>query len=94
MAAGELMTGEELSANGKVINLGGPGEGYADTWIFRKSRFCRTWKGLDQGKEVCQSWKTINSIATAVALGCKELMSEDMAHGREVETVRIVNPFK
>ena len=33
-------------------------------------------------------------IAAARALGCRELFSEDMAHGREIEGVRIVNPFR
>jgi predicted nucleic acid-binding protein len=33
-------------------------------------------------------------VAAARALGCCELMSEDMTHGREVEGVRIVNPFR
>ena len=33
-------------------------------------------------------------IAAARALGCRELYSEDMSHGREVEGVMIVNPFR
>jgi predicted nucleic acid-binding protein len=33
-------------------------------------------------------------IAAARALGCCELYSEDMTHGREVEGVAIVNPFR
>jgi predicted nucleic acid-binding protein len=33
-------------------------------------------------------------IAAARALGCKELYTEDMAHGREIDGVRIVNPFR
>jgi len=33
-------------------------------------------------------------VAAARALGCRELVSEDMTHGREVEGVRIVNPFR
>jgi predicted nucleic acid-binding protein len=33
-------------------------------------------------------------IAAAGALGCRELYSEDMAHGREVEGVVILNPFR
>lgn len=33
-------------------------------------------------------------IAAARAQGCRELMSEDMAHGREIEGVRVVNPFR
>jgi predicted nucleic acid-binding protein len=33
-------------------------------------------------------------IAAAKALGCRTLYSEDMAHGREVDGVVIVNPFR
>jgi predicted nucleic acid-binding protein len=33
-------------------------------------------------------------IASARALGCRQLYSEDMAHGREVEGVVILNPFR
>ena len=34
------------------------------------------------------------AIAAARALGCKELFSEDMDHGRDVGGVVIVNPFR
>ncbi|MGH7031031.1 MAG: PIN domain-containing protein [Stellaceae bacterium] len=33
-------------------------------------------------------------IAAARALGCKQLYSEDMSHGRVVEGIAIVNPFR
>jgi predicted nucleic acid-binding protein len=33
-------------------------------------------------------------IAAARALGCHNLYSEDMTHGREVEGVTIINPFR
>jgi predicted nucleic acid-binding protein len=33
-------------------------------------------------------------VAAANALGCPELYSEDMAHGREVEGTTIINPFR
>jgi predicted nucleic acid-binding protein len=33
-------------------------------------------------------------IAAARALGCRELYSEDMSYGREVEGITIVNPFR
>jgi predicted nucleic acid-binding protein len=33
-------------------------------------------------------------VAAARALGCRELYSEDMSHGREIEGVTIINPFK
>ena len=33
-------------------------------------------------------------IAAAQALGCSELYTEDMSHGRQIEGVTIVNPFR
>jgi predicted nucleic acid-binding protein len=33
-------------------------------------------------------------VASARALGCRELLSEDMSHGREVEGITISNPFR
>ena len=33
-------------------------------------------------------------IAAARALGCRELYSEDLSHGREIEGVVIINPFR
>ena len=33
-------------------------------------------------------------LAAARALGCGELYTEDMTHGREVDGVTIVNPFR
>ena len=33
-------------------------------------------------------------VAAARALGCRELYSEDMTHGREIERVTIINPFR
>jgi predicted nucleic acid-binding protein len=33
-------------------------------------------------------------LSAANALGCRELYSEDMAHGREVEGTTIINPFR
>ncbi len=33
-------------------------------------------------------------VAAARALGCGELFSEDLPHGREVDGVRIVDPFR
>lgn len=33
-------------------------------------------------------------VAAAHALGCRELLSEDFSHGRTIEGVTIVNPFR
>lgn len=33
-------------------------------------------------------------VAAARALGCRELLSEDLSHGREIEGMRVNNPFR
>ena len=33
-------------------------------------------------------------VAAARALGCRELLSEDMGHGREIDGLIITNPFR
>ena len=33
-------------------------------------------------------------VAAARALGCRELYSEDMTHGREIDGITIINPFR
>ena len=33
-------------------------------------------------------------IAAARALGCRELYTEDMSHGRQIDGVLIINPFR
>ena len=33
-------------------------------------------------------------VAAARALGCRELYTEDLTHGREVEGIIIINPFR
>jgi predicted nucleic acid-binding protein len=33
-------------------------------------------------------------MAAARALGCRILYSEDMSHGRQVEGITIINPFR
>lgn len=33
-------------------------------------------------------------VATAKAMNCRELLSEDMTHDRDIDGVRIINPFR
>ena len=33
-------------------------------------------------------------VAAARALGCQEILTEDLAHGREIEGILITNPFR
>ncbi len=35
-----------------------------------------------------------NIVASAIAAGCTDLYTEDLSHGRQIESVRIINPFR
>jgi predicted nucleic acid-binding protein len=53
---------------------------------------------LDAALEICRvhrfSYWDSAIIAAARALGCDTLYTEDLSHGRDVEGLRIVNPFR
>jgi predicted nucleic acid-binding protein len=40
------------------------------------------------------SYRDAAILAAARALGCRALYSEDMAHGREIEGVTVIDPFR
>ncbi len=71
--------------------------GLVRTWLQRFAVQDITASILDAALDVRESfglsyWDAA-IVAAAQALGCRELVSEDMAHGREIRGVRIVNPF-
>jgi predicted nucleic acid-binding protein len=33
-------------------------------------------------------------VAAALTAGCRELLSEDLQHGQQIETMTIVDPFR
>ncbi|MCV9966171.1 hypothetical protein OIU34_30320 [Pararhizobium sp. BT-229] len=43
-------TGSAKTDDGTVINISG-------SWKIKGDKFCRTWKDLDGGKEVCETWR-------------------------------------
>jgi hypothetical protein len=66
--SGELV----LSPDGK-----GKGEATTDdkkkvkiqgTWVVKDDKFCRTWKGIDKGKEVCETWLLVEPNRVKVLL--------------------------
>ena len=42
-------TGQAKTDAGEVIQLAG-------VWYIESDKFCRTWKAVDPGKEVCETW--------------------------------------
>ncbi len=70
--------------------------------------FIQTWRQfpvqettpaiLDAALEICRvhrfSFWDSAIVAAAQALGCRELYTEDLAHGRRIGDLVIVNPFR
>ncbi|MBS0522318.1 MAG: hypothetical protein JSS04_01685 [Proteobacteria bacterium] len=46
-----------------------------------------------RGRHRLSYWDS-SIVAAAQALGCRELLSEDMNHGQRIGSVKIVNPFR
>ena len=40
-------------------------------WNIKGDKFCRTWKGMDKGKEVCETWRMRSSKEAEVYVGKK-----------------------
>ncbi len=53
----------ELTADGKGKGSAKPDGGgeivINGTWHIKGDAFCRTWEGLDDGKEVCERWNLV-----------------------------------
>jgi len=47
---------------GKAISISGK-------WKIKGNTFCRTWKGLDGGKEVCETWQKDGANRAIVMVG-------------------------
>ena len=69
--------------------------GLIRTWLRFKVQSVSIMTGaLDIKVEHGLSYWDAAIVAAARALGCRELYSEDMIHGREIERVTIINPFR
>lgn len=71
---------------------------FVQTWSERFSIQDLTISILDSALEIKAatrlSYWDAAIIAAARALGCDELLSEDMQHGRTIADVTIINPFR
>jgi predicted nucleic acid-binding protein len=71
---------------------------FVRTWIERFSIQDLTVSILNTALEIKAatrlSYWDAAIVSAARALGCTELLSEDMSHGRKIAGVTIVNPFR
>lgn len=51
-------------------------------------------RAIDVARRSGYSWWDSLIVAAAITAGCKTLLSEDMQHGRVIDGVTIVNPFR
>jgi predicted nucleic acid-binding protein len=72
--------------------------GLVRTWLLRLPVQDLTVSVLSSALDIKNahrlSYRDAAIVAAAQALGCREVLSEDMAHGRQVESVLILNPFR
>ncbi|WP_299677134.1 hypothetical protein [uncultured Roseobacter sp.] len=59
-------TGSAKTDSGRTINIDG-------TWAVKGDQFCRTWKDLDEGKEVCETWISTSPRSVDVYKGDQKL---------------------
>lgn len=65
LTADKTGKGEMKSDAGKVTVING-------TWRIKGDRFCRTWKGIDDGKEVCEVWQPVEAKKVKVIVKKKD----------------------
>jgi hypothetical protein len=59
-------SGSAKPDNGDAIQLSG-------TWRIKGDKFCRKWKAVDGGKEVCETWRKEGNRKAAVFAGGKQI---------------------
>jgi len=59
-------TGSVKTDAGKVIQLNG-------VWYIEGNKFCRTWNGIDDGTEVCETWVKDGDNKVRVLVDGKEI---------------------
>jgi len=59
-------SGQAKTDAGKVIQLDG-------VWYIEGDKFCRTWKAVDPGKEVCETWIKDGENRVRVLVDGKEI---------------------
>jgi hypothetical protein len=59
-------SGSATTDKGKVIEIQG-------TWRVKGNKFCRSWKGLDGGKEVCETWRKNSDNNVTVLVNGKNI---------------------
>ena len=69
---GTLMINADGTASGSVATDNGKRIEIQGTWRIGGNKFCRMWKSIDGGKEVCEKWqKDGNNRVTVLANGKK-----------------------
>jgi hypothetical protein len=71
--AGTLVLNADGSGHGQAKTDGGDIITLVGSWFIKNNTFCRTWKGRDKGKEVCEAWKKIGENRVEVQLKKKKI---------------------
>ena len=66
--SGELVLTPDGKGSGSAVTDAKKKIKLQGTWVIKDDKFCRTWKGIDGGKEVCETWLLIEPKKVKVLL--------------------------
>ncbi|NEX47392.1 hypothetical protein G3572_14355 [Rhodobacter sp. ETT8] len=70
---GSLELTKDGKGKGSAVTDAGQKISISGTWRLNGNMFCRTWRDLDGGKEVCETWHPISSRSVEVYNGKSKL---------------------
>ena len=71
--SGELVLSADGKGSGKAKTDGGSVVKIEGVWTIKNDKFCRTWSGLDGGKEICETWVLVGENKVHVMNGKKKI---------------------
>jgi hypothetical protein len=71
--SGELVLSADGKGSGSAKTDGGTVIKIEGAWAVKGDKFCRTWSGLDDGKEICETWVLVGTNKVHVMNGKKKV---------------------
>ena len=71
--SGELVLSRDGRGSGSAKTDGGTVIKIEGVWAIKGDKFCRTWAGLDDGKEICETWVLVGENKANIMNGKKKI---------------------
>ena len=71
--SGSLKLSKNGKGKGSATTDAGDKVSIAGTWKIEDGKFCRIWKGLDEGQQVCETWYPASGNSVEVYNGKKRI---------------------